>query len=206
MTAQKNLARATLTLALVSLGTLATSSALAATSDYDDSTHKVADDRQSPLSPTAIEATLAIAGGDAYGLGLGARLSHTLEGGVFLGAAYTHYLGSRVEVFGLETAWSADKVMLEGGYEFWWGKVGLRPYAGLGMVWVRSSMSTSNVLGEGEVLSDYSDNALALALGAQFTYAMNDSVYVGADGHFLSAFADETDASLQIAGRIGTSF
>lgn len=206
MTAQKNLARATLTLALVSLGTLATSSALAATFDDDDSTHEVADERQSPLRPTAIEATAALAGGDFYGLGLGARLSHTFEGGVFLGAAYTHYLGSRVEVFGVETSSSADKAMLEGGYAFWWGKVGVRPYGGLGMIWVRSSWGTSNVLARGEVLNEYSDNALALALGAQFTYAINDSIFIGADANFLSVLVDETDASLQLAGRIGTSF
>ncbi len=204
--ARKTLARGPLTLAIVSLGLLTSSQAAAESPDYDDSDSSAGRDIHSPLNPVAVEALMTLGGGDAFGFGLGARLSYTLESGVFLGGAFTHYLGSSVAVYGMESSWSADKAMLEGGYEFWWDKIGLRPYAGLGMVFVRSSTTIGAFGGSAVPATESSDSAVAVALGAQFTYAMSEAFYLGADGYFLNGFDEMTDSSLQIAGRVGTSF
>jgi hypothetical protein len=211
MTSQRFLACTKLTLASltavgIAVGTLASSAAVAAPLEEDDSNYRVDETGKSPLSPNAVEGLLTTAGGDFYGLGFGARYSHTLDGGVFFGAAYTHYLGRTTEIYSVKTSSSADQLMIEGGYEFWWDKIGLRPYAGLGMVWVRASVESAGYMSGAAESMEVSDSAMAFALGAQLTYAMSDSIYVGADGHLFNGFAEGDEASLQFAARLGTSF
>ena len=214
-TVKKTVLCGPLFLAILGLGTLAATSAAAAVSpaysgseNYDDTHSNAERQSRSALNPVALEGLMTLAGGNAFGFGLGARLSYTLDSGVFFGGAFTHYLGSSIEIYGVETSHSSDKAMIEGGYEFWWKKIGLRPYAGIGMLFYRSSTTYNTAytgLGAANNV-EFSDNSMAAALGAQFTYAVSEAFYVGADGQFLNTFDDVTDASFQLAGRIGTSF
>jgi Outer membrane protein beta-barrel domain len=116
--------------------------------------------------------------------GFGARAGYTLPQKVYIGATFMYHLGVS-ESYGLfgQTNEVSSKVFYpagEVGYDFRVGPVTIRPYAGVGVVFISSSVTIGNQS------ASNTENSLALypAVTAQFNIPHSD-FFVGGDTRIL---------------------
>jgi hypothetical protein len=136
------------------------------------------------------------AGSDGLGLGVGARIGYTLPIRLYVGGAFTYYGTTATSSNG------AVYILAPGaelGYDAKIGPVVLRPYAGLGMAIARASVRIGNAT------ATASDSRAALWAGAQATYDVTPSFYLGGDVRLLTTL-NGNGAAVAGFGSVGARF
>ncbi len=136
------------------------------------------------------------AGSDGLGLGVGARIGYTLPMRLYVGGAFTYYGTTATSSNG------AVYILAPGaelGYDAKIGPVVLRPYAGVGMAIARANVRIGNAT------ATASDSRAALWAGAQVTYDITPSFYLGGDVRLLTTL-NGNGAAVAGFGSVGARF
>jgi hypothetical protein len=161
-------------------GSAATPMSARAQVDAPVDTDRAAAAAAAAAKPISVAPLLGIA---ANGLrfGAGLRAGYTLPSNVYLGAGFMYHFGTSTELLGFKVSSSAFYPSAEGGYDIRFGRMVVRPYGGLAVIF--SSVSTSSP-GLGEVALH--STSAGIYPGCAFTYDVPaSSVFVGGDARIL---------------------
>lgn len=144
--------------------------------------------------------------GITLGLRGGAVLSNHLYLGLMLGmfagqSDYSGYYGTYRYTVSL---WQSQ-VALEGGYDFDFGPITLRPVVGLGVNHTIVSYTTSNIL-YSDTLSDTASTDLYSSLGGMAHLKLSKRIYGGLESRVTLATTSPVRSSLVIAASGGMMF
>lgn len=137
-----------------------------------------ADDENEITSKPIQASALAGYGTEGFKLGIGARAGYTLPMNVYVGGTFMYHFGSSAsDVASYKIYYPAG----EAGYDFHIGRATIRPYGGVGVIFVHSSVS---YLGQ-----DKSDTNTTMGLypGVTATYDIPNAegFYVGGDARLV---------------------
>jgi hypothetical protein len=126
-----------------------------------------------PISATALFGY----GTEGLKLGVGARAGYTLPMNIYVGGTFMYHFGQSVGAASYNVFYPAG----EAGYDIRIGRGVIRPYAGVGPIFVHASVS---FLGQSE---SKTDTSLAVYPGVTATYDIPNAngVYVGGDARLL---------------------
>ena len=130
-------------------------------------------------------------GSNDLAIGIGVRAGKMMTDRIYLGGAFVYHLGHDVatsQVGGYTSTASLSAFYLgpEVGYDFHLSPVTVRPYVGLGIIWLNATATASGP-GAPTVSADSSTNKFVIWPGATVLYPLTDSsMFVGADLHFVS--------------------
>jgi hypothetical protein len=141
---------------------------------------------------------------DAANIGVGLRGGYTWPMRLYVGGMFMYHLGSSqstaVGTFSESSHVNIFYGGVEGGYDFDAGPLILRPYGGLGPVWVSASVQNNAPLtAAGAVNVSRTDSRVGFWFGATALYPVSSQVALGGDARIL-VVSDYNTFNLLLAG------
>lgn len=139
---------------------------------------------------------------EPMGVALGARAGLTIPTtSIYVGGLFLYHLGDSESVAGADISASSFMLGAEGGYEFGFGPLVLRPSLGLGL----HSASIDGVVdtGFGTAKADSSESSFYLSPGLNFMVKLG--LLLGAEVRYNAIFNDNISDSVSILGTVGVA-
>ena len=121
---------------------------------------------------------------DPAGFGLGLRGGYTLPMNVYLGLTLVYHLGKSDTIANVDVGANMYLLGVEGGYDIMAGPVVVRPFLGLGPVFIHLNQAYPTGLGTAVGNSD-TFTKFGIWPGAAGLYPINDMFFVGGDMRVL---------------------
>jgi hypothetical protein len=131
-----------------------------------------------------------------YGFGFGARGGYTFPFHFYAGAKFLYYLGKSEDFTNGSVSFKIWTLVAEGGYQFEWDQIRLRPYLGLGIANATEGVRVGTVSGSS------STAYFAIQPGATFEYSFSGPApgpFIGADMHFSLTTGSNTQGLVFLA-------